>query len=100
VEGYSNDIKLLTQEFEMRLTFSKEEDTLLRLIEDPFSSDTEELPINLQMGVIELQSSSVYRNQHRESNLPEFYRSLDVSKFKNLRDSALQVCCVFGSFSN
>jgi hypothetical protein len=33
---YSNDIELLIQEFETRLTFSKEEDTLLRLIEDPF----------------------------------------------------------------
>jgi hypothetical protein len=29
---YSNDIELLIQEFETRLTFSKEEDTLLRLI--------------------------------------------------------------------
>jgi hypothetical protein len=29
----------------MRLTFSKEEDTLLRLTEDPFSSDAEELPL-------------------------------------------------------
>jgi 17beta-estradiol 17-dehydrogenase/3beta-hydroxysteroid 3-dehydrogenase/mitotic-spindle organizing protein 1 len=85
------------QEFETRLTFSKEEDTLLRLTEDPFSSDAQQLPINLQMEVTELQISSVYRNKHRESSLPEFYSSLDVTKFKNLRDSALQVCCVFGS---
>jgi hypothetical protein len=39
-ERSSNDIELLMQEFEMRLTFSKEEDTLLRLTEDSFSSDT------------------------------------------------------------
>jgi hypothetical protein len=38
---YSNDIELLIQEFETRLTFSKEEDTLLSLTEDPFSSDAE-----------------------------------------------------------
>jgi hypothetical protein len=38
---YSNDIELLIQEFETGLTFSKEEDTLLRLTEDPFSSDAE-----------------------------------------------------------
>jgi hypothetical protein len=38
---YSNDIELLIQQFEMRLTFSKEEDTLLRSIEDPFPSDAE-----------------------------------------------------------
>jgi hypothetical protein len=94
---YLNDIELLIQEFEARLTFSKEEDTLLRLIEEPFSSDAEELPINLQMEVTELQSSSVYRNKHRKSSLSEFYSSLDVTKLKNLRDSALQVLSVFGS---
>jgi hypothetical protein len=82
---YLNDIELLTQEFEMRLTFSKEEDTLLRLIEDPFSSDAE-LPINLQTEVFELQSLSFYQNKHRESSLSEFYSSLDVTKFKKLRD--------------
>jgi hypothetical protein len=82
---YSNDIELLIQEFETRLTFSKEEDTLLRLIEGPFSSDAEDLSINLQMEVTELQSSSVYRNKHRESSLPEFYSSLDVTKLKNVK---------------
>jgi hypothetical protein len=51
----------------------------------------------MQMEVKELQSSSVYRNKRRENSLPEFYSSLDVTKFKNFRDSALQVCCVFGS---
>jgi hypothetical protein len=49
------------------------------------------------MEVTELQSSSGYRNKHKESSLSEFYSSLDVTKFKNLRDSTLQVCCVFGS---
>jgi 17beta-estradiol 17-dehydrogenase/3beta-hydroxysteroid 3-dehydrogenase/mitotic-spindle organizing protein 1 len=49
------------------------------------------------MDVTEFQSWSVYRNKHRGSSRPEFYSSLDVTKFKNLRDSALQVCCVFGS---
>jgi hypothetical protein len=36
-ERYSNGI----EDFEMRLTFSKEEGTLLRLIEDPLSLDTD-----------------------------------------------------------
>jgi hypothetical protein len=94
---YSNDIERFIEVFKTRLTFSKEEDTLLRLIEDPFSSDAEELPINLQMEITELQSSSVYRNKHRKSSLSEFCSSLDVTKFKNLRDFTLQVCCVFGS---
>jgi hypothetical protein len=36
-------------------------------------------------------------NKHRESSLPEFYSSLDVTKLKDLRYSVLQVSCVFGS---
>jgi hypothetical protein len=78
-----------------RLTFSKEEDTLLRLIKDPFSSDIEELTTNLQMEVTELQNWPDYRNKHEESSLPEFCSSLDVTKFNKLRDSALQFVCVF-----
>jgi hypothetical protein len=82
--------------FQTRLTFSREKDTLLTLIEDPFSSDAENLPIALQMEVTELQSSSVYQNKHGEGSLLEFRSTLDVTKFKNVRDSDLQVCCVFG----
>jgi hypothetical protein len=45
---YSTDTELRIQEYEMRLAFSKEDDTLLKLIEDHFSLDAE-LPMNLQM---------------------------------------------------
>jgi hypothetical protein len=42
------------------VTFSKEEDTLLRLIEEHSSLYAEEHPLYLYMEVTELQSSPVY----------------------------------------
>jgi hypothetical protein len=69
----------------------------MRSIVDSFSLNAEELPINLHMEVIEHQSYSVYLNKHRGGILPVFYSSLDVANFRNLRDSALQVDCMFGS---
>jgi hypothetical protein len=69
---------------------------LLRLIEDPFSSDAENLPVALQMEVTELQSSSVYQNKHGEGSLLEFRSTLDVTKFKNVIDSDVQVVVCLG----
>uniref|UniRef100_A0A4X2KNG3 SPIN-DOC-like zinc-finger domain-containing protein n=1 Tax=Vombatus ursinus TaxID=29139 RepID=A0A4X2KNG3_VOMUR len=96
-EKYSNDIELLIQEFDRRLTLSKEDDIKFKLIEDPFSVDPQELPSHLQLEVIELQCSTVYQNRHRETSLQNFCKSLDKRKFKNLRDVALQVFSIFGS---
>ncbi|XP_034615326.1 general transcription factor II-I repeat domain-containing protein 2-like [Trachemys scripta elegans] len=88
-EKYAKHIILLTEEFDRRLTLSKEEDVQLKLIEDPFSVDPEEVPLDLQLEVIELQCSAVYRNKHRESSLQDFYKSLD-------NEVALKTFSIFG----
>ncbi|XP_073185765.1 uncharacterized protein [Lepidochelys kempii] len=67
-EKYAKHINLLTEEFDRRLTLSKEDGVQLKLIEDPFSVDPKEVPLDLQLEVIELQCSTVYRNKHRESS--------------------------------
>jgi hypothetical protein len=46
-EEYAKKIGLLIEEFDRRLTLSKEEDIQLKLTEDPFSVDTEEVPLHL-----------------------------------------------------
>ncbi|CAM5094862.1 unnamed protein product, partial [Eretmochelys imbricata] len=91
---YAKHTNLLIEEFDRRLTLSKEEDVQLKLIEDPFS---EEVPLDLQLEVIELQCSAVYRNKHRESSLQDVYRSLDNEKYKNLIEVALKTFSIFGS---
>ncbi|CAM4604779.1 unnamed protein product [Lepidochelys kempii] len=96
-EKYAKHINLLIEEFERRLTLSKEEDVQLKLIEYPFSVDPEEVPLDLQLKVIELQCSAVYRNKHRESSLWDVYKSLDNEKYKNLIEVALKTFSIFGN---
>lgn len=96
-QKYSKDIELLIHEFERRIALSKDESNKFKLIEDPFSVDVEELPVQLQLEVIELQCSVLYRNRHRETSLQDFYKSLDKEKYKNLRETALETFSVFGS---
>uniref|UniRef100_A0A674JUH9 SPIN-DOC-like zinc-finger domain-containing protein n=1 Tax=Terrapene triunguis TaxID=2587831 RepID=A0A674JUH9_9SAUR len=96
-EKYAKHINLLIEEFDRRLTLSKDDDIQLKLIEDPFSVDPEEVTQDLQLEVIELQCSAVYRNKHRESSLWDFYKSLDDEKYKNLIEVALKTFSIFGS---
>jgi hypothetical protein len=90
-------IGLLIEEFDRRFILSTEEDFQLKMTEDPFSVDPKELPLNLQLELIELQCSAVYRNKHRESSMRDFYKSLDSEKYKNLIEVAQKTFSILGS---
>ncbi|CAM4581205.1 unnamed protein product [Lepidochelys kempii] len=94
-DKYTKHINLLIEEFDRRLTLSKEDDVQLKLVEDPFPVDPEEVPLDLRLEVIELQFLAVYQNRHRESSLQDVYKSLDNEK--NLIEVALKTFGVFGS---
>jgi 17beta-estradiol 17-dehydrogenase/3beta-hydroxysteroid 3-dehydrogenase/mitotic-spindle organizing protein 1 len=96
-EKYTVKIDNLTEEFDRRHTLSKEENTLLKVIEDPFPVDPADLPLQLQLNIIILQCSTDYRKQHRESSLQEFYRSLDSEKYKDLTEGTMKTFSIFGS---
>jgi hypothetical protein len=96
-EEYAKQIGLLIEEFDRRFALSTEEDFQLKMIEDPFSVDPKEVPLNLQLELIELQCSAVYRNKHRESSLRDFYKSLDSEKYKNLIEVAQKTFSILGS---
>ena len=66
------------QEFDRQLTLSQEENLQFKLVKDPFSMDPEEVPIQLQLEVIEQQASSVCETKIRESSLLDFYISLNT----------------------
>ena len=85
------------QEFDRRFTLSQEENLQFKLVEDPFSMDPEEVPIQLQLEVIELQTSFVYKTKHRESSLLDFYKSLNSDNYKNLVQLAKKTLSIFGS---
>ena len=96
-EKFAKQIEILMQEFDRRFTLSQEENLRFKLVEDPFSMDPEEVPIQLQLEVIELQALFVYKTKHRESSLLDFYRSLNSDKYKNLVQLAKKTLSIFGS---
>ncbi|MEE6463219.1 hypothetical protein FKM82_005821 [Ascaphus truei] len=96
-EKYAMKIDGLIEEFDRRLTLSKEEDIQLKMIEDPFSVDPADLPSQLQMIVIDLQFATGYRYRHRESSLQEFYRRMDSENYQNLIEAAMKTFSIFGS---
>ena len=85
---YAEQIELLIEEFDNRLTLSSEEKLHLKIIENPFSIDPEDAPTHLQMELIELQVSSIYKSKHGESSLQDFYKCLNKEGFKNLLNLA------------
>ena len=96
-EKFAQQLEILMQEFDRRLTLSQKENLRFKVVEDPFSMDPEEVPIQLQLEVIELQASSVCKTKHRKSSLFNFYRSLNSDKYKHLVQLAKKTLIIFGS---
>jgi len=94
---YAEQINLLIDEFNNRPTLSIEEKLQLQIIENPFSVDPEEVPSHLQMEIIDLQASPVYKRKHEESSLQDFYKCLRKDEFENLLSLAKQMFSLFGS---
>lgn len=92
---YAKQVEILLTEFERSITFTKEKDIQLKLVEDPFSLNPEELPTELQLEVIELQASSVYKTN--QSSLQDFYRSLDKKIYQNTIQLAIKRFSIFWS---
>ena len=94
---FAQQIEILMQELDRRLALSQDENLQFEQVEDTFSMDPEEVPIQLQLKVIELQASSMCKTKHRESSLLDFYRSLNSDKYKNLVQLAKKTLSIFGS---
>uniref|UniRef100_A0A3B1JWU0 HAT C-terminal dimerisation domain-containing protein n=1 Tax=Astyanax mexicanus TaxID=7994 RepID=A0A3B1JWU0_ASTMX len=88
------DLKLA---FSARFGQFRNEQATLQLLADPFSVDTETVPGELQLEIIELNCSTAMRTKHREMPLLEFYQSLDREQFPNLFANAQKWISMFGS---
>ena len=70
----------------------------LKFVGNPFAVNVEYLQHHLQMEVLELQCDSNY--QHLFSTINDaltFYKQLDMTKYKNLRQHAVRITSFFGS---
>ena len=96
-EKFAQQFGILMQELDRRLTLSQKENIQFKLVENPFSMDSEEVPIQLQLENIELQASPVCKIKHSKSSLLDFYRSLNSDKYKNLVQLTKKTLSIFGS---
>nr|XP_014351308.1 PREDICTED: general transcription factor II-I repeat domain-containing protein 2A-like [Latimeria chalumnae] len=94
---HASVMKELQGVFAKRFEQFRSERVLFKLFADPFSSDAESVPDDLQLELIELQCSTVLKSKHREVLLLEFYRTLDNTLFPNLSREALKLLSLFGS---
>lgn len=69
----------------------------IRLFQNPFACEVEDLPPELQLEVIELTSNDTFKNYFNEGNLLKFYSLLPEKPFKNLKDFARGMFSAFGS---
>lgn len=60
-EKYKKYISLLSEEFQKRVPLCNEDEVRTKLIEEPFSVEAANLPVELKMEIIDLQCSGNYR---------------------------------------
>lgn len=71
----------MKQAYTLRFGQFRNEQAALRLLAYPFSVDTETVPGEIQLEIIELQCSAAMRSKHREMTLREFYQAMDREQF-------------------
>ncbi|KAM7310458.1 hypothetical protein ISCGN_007366 [Ixodes scapularis] len=94
---YAPQVEYLLSEFQQRFKAFESKKSNYDLFRDPFSVAPEDTAPTLQLELIDLQCSPELKSMHRESQLLDFYRSLDRSKYGNLVDHALKLASLFGS---
>lgn len=88
----------LQAEFENRFADFKKISHKLEIFENPFAVDIDNVPSNLQMNVIDLQSNNILKMMFNEkTNLVDFYGSLPSENYKELKNFAQQIITMFGS---
>eukprot|EP00066_Takifugu_rubripes_P018159 XP_011607425.1 PREDICTED: general transcription factor II-I repeat domain-containing protein 2-like [Takifugu rubripes] len=69
----------------------------IKLFLTPFLVDAEEVEEGLQLELIEMQCDDSLKSQYQLLSLPDFYRSLDNTKFPQMRRHAKRMMSLFGS---
>ncbi|KAL4720585.1 hypothetical protein ACJJTC_002360 [Scirpophaga incertulas] len=93
-----NVITQLQTEFVNRFTDFKKSSLNMEIFQNPFAIDISEVPSNLQMNIVDLQSNSALKTAFKEStDLIQFYGGLSSENFKELKKFAQQIITMFGS---
>ena len=69
-------ISHLKQQFQKRISDLDEHYLKIRLFESRFHFAIEDLPIDLEIEIIDLQSNDILKEKFKERNLIEFYKTI------------------------
>ena len=69
----------------------------IHLFENPFDCSLNDVPVELQLELIDLQTNNLFKEKHREGKLIRFYRCLPDNEFSKLKKFASGMTSVFGT---
>ena len=86
----------LLQEFEQRLQIFSELEKEFKVFSSPFPVNPSDLPVNIQLEIIDLQCDSDSKNKFAENDLNKFYQYL-LPGYPNLTAFAAKLFSMFGT---
>lgn len=93
---YSEQVQRLLISFEKRFIDFELQKVKLKLFGDPFSVPVEEAPEHVQMELIDLQTSDLFKSRFLNLDILEFYKTLPADFF-HLKNNASICATMFGS---
>ena len=90
-------LETLSEQFDVRFQDMCAHSSNLQLLQNPFSACVDTSPVDIQMELIDLQSSTSQRDRHSSCGLVEFYSCLPAEEFPNIRKFAQRYLSIFGS---
>ncbi|XP_067131958.1 general transcription factor II-I repeat domain-containing protein 2A-like [Centruroides vittatus] len=93
---YAEKVEELEQEFKNRFEKFLSRENEIRIITAPFSVNIENVPNELQLELIDLQSNLDLKDTFKEKNLVDFYKTfIKENQFPNLRKYAAKILSLF-----
>ena len=99
-ERYSTEVGKLKEEFKNRFEEFRAKSSEFELFSMPFTINPEEASVDVQMELIELQSSMDLKAQFLAKDLKNFYKSLPRHTYPNLVKHSRKYIALFGSTYN
>jgi hypothetical protein len=69
----------------------------IKIFQNPFNADIETLAPELQMEMIDLQHSDIFKEKYLKSSLLEFYKNFPLTQFDQFDKFARGFFCAFGT---
>ncbi|XP_076864060.1 general transcription factor II-I repeat domain-containing protein 2A [Brachyhypopomus gauderio] len=97
MDKYVTVLTSLIKEFNKRFQDFAAIEKDIQVFSSPFSVDVEGVQGEVQLELIEMQCDDTLRSRHQMLPLPEFYSSLERSRFPLMRRHAKRMISLFGS---